>query len=68
MPADGYVNGRRGNLPYGFVQSGTEIYISTNGSKVGFCQNTQGKCFEVADKMKGDIARAYFYVATAYEN
>lgn len=67
-PADGYVNNRRGNLPFGEV--GITVWESTNGSKVG--QNTFGKytktVFEPIDEYKGDIARSYFYVVTAYED
>ncbi|MDD4776828.1 MAG: endonuclease [Fermentimonas sp.] len=67
-PTDGYVNNRRGNLPFGEV--GITIWESTNGSKVG--QNTFGKytktVFEPIDEYKGDIARTYFYMVTAYED
>ncbi|MDD3900187.1 MAG: endonuclease [Dysgonamonadaceae bacterium] len=67
-PTDGYVNNRRGNLPLGEV--GITYWISTNGSKVG--QNTTGDftstVFEPIDDFKGDFARTYFYMATAYED
>jgi len=65
-PADGYVNGLRGNYPLGDVS--TASYTSTNGGKVGTCATTEyiGKCFEVADVYKGDVARSYFYLSTAY--
>lgn len=67
-PADGYVNTRRSNLPFGEV--GITSWESVNGSKVG--QNTSGDytktVFEPADEYKGDIARTYFYVVTAYED
>ena len=67
-PTDGYVNGRRGNLPYGEV--GITSWVSANGSKVG--QNTFGgytkRVFEPIDEYKGDLARTYFYMATAYED
>ena len=36
-PSDGYVNGLRGNLPFGYVTPGTETYTSTNGSVIGSC-------------------------------
>ncbi|MDD2513807.1 MAG: endonuclease [Proteiniphilum sp.] len=67
-PTDGYVNNRRGNLPFGEV--GIMNWESTNGSKVG--QNTFGgyskTVFEPIDEYKGDVARSYFYVVTAYED
>lgn len=67
-PADGYVNTRRSNLPFG--EAGITSWESVNGSKTG--QNTLGNytktVFEPADEHKGDIARTYFYVVTAYED
>lgn len=67
-PTDGYVNNRRSNFPFGEV--GISIWESTNGSKVG--QNTFGNytktVFEPIDEYKGDIARTYFYMVTAYED
>lgn len=68
FPTDGYVNNRRGSLPFGEV--GAATWISENGSKVGF--NTfgrySGKVFEPIDEFKGDVARALLYFATRYEN
>lgn len=67
-PTDGYVNNRRGNLPLGEV--GIFSWESANGSRVG--QNTSGNfvqtVFEPVDEYKGDFARTYFYMVTAYEN
>src|SRR5690554_291792 len=67
-PTDGYVNNRRSNLPFG--KAGITYWESTNGSKVG--QNTFGSytktIFEPIDEYKGDFARTYFYVVTAYED
>lgn len=67
-PSDGYVNGLRANLPFGYVKEGTESYISTNGSRLGTCASDEsmGRCFEIADNLKGDMARTYFYLSTAY--
>ena len=67
-PSDGYVNGLRANLPFGYVKEGTETYTSTNGSKIGDCASNEsaGKCFEIADNLKGDLARTYFYLSVAY--
>lgn len=68
FPAEGRINSAKNDLPLGIVGTAT----SDNGvSKVG--QNTfrasdySGNCFEPADQYKGDFARAYFYVATAYQ-
>lgn len=69
IPTDGYVNNRRSNYPFGEV--GTATYTSQNGfSKVGSCSVSgySGVVFEPNDIYKGDFARSYFYVATAYEN
>ena len=67
-PSDGYVNGLRANLPFGYVEEGTETYTSTNQSKIGTCKSnpSAGNCFEIADILKGDLARTYFYLSTAY--
>lgn len=67
-PTDGYVNNRRSNLPFG--EAGITYWESSNGSKVG--QNSFGNytktIFEPIDEYKGDFARTYFYVVTAYED
>lgn len=65
-PTDGYVNGRRGNFPYGETNSPT--WTSTNGSKLGPCKVSgyTGTIFEPIDAYKGDLARTYFYMATRY--
>ena len=68
-PTDGYVNGMRGNLPFGEVKSVTKQ--SAKGfSKVGpsAIAGYGGTVFEPADEYKGDFARTYFYMATAYES
>lgn len=68
VPTDGYVNNRRGNLPFGEVSSPT--WTSTNGSKVGTCSypGYSSTVFEPIDVYKGDFARNYFYMATRYKN
>lgn len=69
FPADGSANSSKNNLPLGEV-SGTPGFdngyskIGTNG----FGEEYTDRCFEPADEYKGDFARAYFYVVTAYEN
>ena len=68
VPSDGYVNGQRGNYPYGEVTSPN--WTSQNGSKRG--PNTypgySGTVFEPIDAYKGDFARIYFYMSTRYLN
>ncbi|PZD77922.1 endonuclease [Mesonia sp. K7] len=71
VPTDGYVNGHRGHLPFGEVNNAS--YTSNNGSKKGnnvynYPTTYNGEVFEPIDEFKGDIARAYFYMATRYEN
>ena len=66
---DGYVNSKRSNFPFGEVASAS--FTSTNGSKLGSASNTinyNGTVFEPIDEFKGDFARAYFYMATRYQN
>jgi endonuclease I len=67
-PSDGYVNGLRGDLPFGPVLSTNITYKSTNGCLIGGCNVSgySGKCFEPPSLFKGDFARAYFYISTAY--
>lgn len=66
--SDGYVNGRRSSFPYGEVGSAT--YTSNNGSKLGSGSGIgyTGTVFEPIDEFKGDLARAYFYMATRYQD
>ena len=65
-PTDGWVNNKRGNMPYGDV--GSVSWTSLNGSKIGSCNNSgySGEVFEPIDEYKGDIARSYFYMAVRY--
>ncbi|MDO9155091.1 MAG: endonuclease [Paludibacter sp.] len=67
-PADKYVNAERGNFPYGETTTPTRTY--SNGSKKGNStfEGYTGTVFEITDEFKGDFARTYFYMVTAYEN
>jgi endonuclease I len=68
VPADGYVNNRRSNYPFGKVA--TASWISQNGSKLGTSavSGYSGIVFEPIDSFKGDFARIYFYMATRYQD
>jgi len=65
-PTDGYVNGKRGNYPFGETDQPT--WTSLNGSEVGPCSvnGYNGTVFEPIDAYKGDFARTYFYMAARY--
>lgn len=65
-PTDGWVNTKRGDLPYGEV--GSADWTSQNGSKTGTCvfPGYTGTVFEPIDDYKGDLARSYFYMLTRY--
>lgn len=68
FPADGSTNLSKNDNPLGIV-SGTPT--KNNGvSKIGpgNYPDYTGNVFEPADQYKGDFARAYFYMATAYEH
>ena len=68
FPVDQYVNNMHSNYP--FAEVGTATKTSLNGSKKGSCATPgySGVVFEPIDEYKGDFARAYFYMATRYEN
>ena len=68
-PTDGWVNSLRGNHPFGETDRPTNT--SHNGwSKLGpsSVAGYTGTVFEPNDEYKGDFARTYFYMATAYED
>lgn len=68
-PSDGYVNGKRSNYPFGEV--GTTTYTSNNNyCKLGTSSfpGYTGIVFEPTDTLKGDFARTYFYMVTAYDS
>lgn len=68
IPTDGKVNGQRGNIPYGKVN--TPNWTSTNGTKRGpnVSGGYSGTVFEPIDEFKGDFARTVFYFATRYQD
>lgn len=65
MPCEQKINSSKSNYPMGKV---TQTNPTTNGcTKIG--TGPQGyKLWEPADKWKGDFARGYMYMATAYQN
>lgn len=71
VPTDGFVNGGRGNLPFGIVNPNAgNITTYSNGSKKGnaLVPNYNGDVFEPIDEFKGDVARMLLYFATRYED
>ncbi len=71
FPVDQYINGTyHNNYPYGTVTTPTRT--SSNGGKMGPNAypgaSYTGTVFEPINDYKGDIARAYFYMATRYQN
>ncbi len=78
VPSDAKINGERGDKPLGEV--GTSYSQSKNGyskwgtvkSGLAYDENKNPinslPVFEPNDEVKGDIARAYFYMVTCYED
>ncbi len=62
-PTDPSVNGAHGNTPYGEVNGGTPIKMSTGASSG--CYKANGY-FEPQDESKGDTARIIFYLLVRY--
>jgi len=68
FPTDGKVNAIRGSYIYGEVASATTT--SLNGSKLGSSSiaGFSGPVFEPINEYKGDVARAFLYMVTRYED
>jgi len=68
FPTDGKVNGIRSNYVFGNVASATTT--SLNGSKLGTSADAgiNTTVFEPINAYKGDVARAFLYFVTRYEN
>ncbi len=68
FPTDKKVNNVRSNYIYGEVASAS--YTSQNGSKLGSSSfaGLTGTVFEPLDSFKGDVARAFLYFVTRYED
>lgn len=72
-PTDGKVNGQRSNYPFGECANGTYLPANGNVRPLGRLGSStfsgySGTVFEPDDQYKGDFARSYFYMATAYYN
>lgn len=69
IPSDGWVNGQRGNFPFGNVTNASFTSID-NQSKKGTGNNFgyTGTVFEPFAAFKGDLARIQLYMATRYED
>ncbi|MBR2237616.1 MAG: endonuclease [Prevotella sp.] len=76
VPTDARLNGMRSDNPFGEVtDKASQVSKSKNGySQWGAPNKDLGapsglsKVFEPNDEIKGDIARIYFYMLTAYED
>ncbi len=68
FPTDKKVNSLRGNFIYGEVASATTTTL--NGGKLGSSSfaGLTGTVFEPIDSFKGDVARAFLYFVTRYED
>lgn len=69
-PSDGKVNGNRSNYAFGTVAIANASQTSSNGTKIGSSgvSGYTGTVAEPIDTFKGDVARAFFYFATRYED
>ena len=67
-PVDKWVNARRAAFPYGMVDNAG--WTSLIGGKLGpnVAGGYNGTAFEPVDEYKGDLARAFFYMITRYED
>jgi endonuclease I len=67
-PTDKWVNNQRSNYPFGETATPSATY--GNGSKLGNSTfaGYSGIVYEPADEYKGDFARTYFYMVTAYDD
>jgi len=64
MPCESSINSSKANYPMGVVSTAK---VDNGCTKVG--SGTEGfMVWEPADKWKGDFARGYMYMATAYQN
>ncbi|MDE6783619.1 MAG: endonuclease [Paramuribaculum sp.] len=69
-PGEAAANRAKSNYPLGEIAAGTTAYFNNGVSAVGTGVNSGGAkyVFEPANEYKGDFARTYFYMVTAYQN
>lgn len=72
-PTDGRVNGQRSNYAYGECANGKTLPNNGSVRALGRLGTStfpgfSGEVFEPDDEYKGDLARSYFYMATAYNS
>jgi endonuclease I len=67
-PVDKFVNAQRADFPFGMVNNPS--WTSMNGGKLGpnVAGGYFGTAFEPIDEYKGDLARAFLYMITRYED
>ncbi len=68
FPADGSTNLSKSDNPLGIVSGKPTKNNGVSKIGPGDYPGYTGNVFEPADQYKGDFARAYFYMATAYEH
>ena len=67
-PADGKYNDYKSDNPLGVVTGTLAHTNSVSKIGIGTYADYTGTVFEPADEFKGDFARSYFYIATAYQH
>lgn len=71
-PSDEKANSAKSNWPLGEVDRTKKVQFSNGVSTTGTPKSGQGggatTVFEPDDRYKGDLARAYFYMATCYQD
>lgn len=67
-PSDPQANGQKNNYPPGHVQKGDKFDNGSFRMDAAKSSAYGWACFEPAAEYRGDFARAYFYIATAYED
>lgn len=67
-PADGPTNTSKSNHPLGVVTGTVNLDNGVSKVGIGTYPGYNNRVFEPADEYKGDFARTYMYMATAYQN
>lgn len=67
-PSNSAANSARSNYPLGIVSNVTWENGVIKVGDCATCPSGTGKVWEPADEYKGDLARTYMYMVTAYEN